>query len=236
MDRTAFYIDDHAHLCALFIKHLMQKSPETGLQVLERAVNIYARERGLRSAMRCLANNDPLTVASYMVYAELQDYKAWNKSVVVALAPFYQSNMVSCGWYDTWKKFGLLEYGKLYCNWIDVSLLQGFNPEIHLEMGEILAHGASVCAFNWRNFAFKDQDEVDKILARRKELFYEVTKDFLYHSGHMLNSFKRTLYLELGPAIGQIIVEGALTDYAKDFGNDKRALIEAESNQDFQRV
>lgn len=51
-----------------------------------------ARERGLRSAKRCIANGDELTVKKYLCYAEPFDSEGWNKAEINAYAPMYQTS------------------------------------------------------------------------------------------------------------------------------------------------
>ena len=231
-----FYTDDHALLFALIARNILRAEGESGMQALESGVKIYGRERGLRYAMRCLKNGDELSVANYMAYSELLDTKGWNRSVNVTLSPEYHFDTVACGWSDTWKKYGIMEYGKLYCNWIDPSLVHGFNPEIVLEMNPIMSHGGERCGFFWKNFSFKNEEEVQKMAQRRKELMPTVGKDFLYHCGHLLSAMKRAIYYELGAVAGNKILEASLAEYEQEFGQDKKEAVIREADQDFLKV
>ncbi|MDR2892547.1 MAG: L-2-amino-thiazoline-4-carboxylic acid hydrolase [Deltaproteobacteria bacterium] len=232
-----FYTDDHALLFALIARNILRtEGGESGMKALQNGVEIYGRERGLRYAMRCLKNGDDLSVANYMAYSELMDIKGWNRSVNVSLAPEYHFDTVACGWCDTWKKYDILEYGKLYCNWIDPSLVHGFNPEIILEMHPIMSHGGDCCGFFWKNFAFKSEAEAQSVAQRRKELLPGVGKDFLYHCGHLLSAMKRAIYLELGACAGNRIMEASLNEYAQEFGADKKEVLIREADQDFLKI
>lgn len=236
MNRNDFYTDDHALLFALIARAILKSVGESGMKALESGVKIYGRERGLRYAMRCLKNGDDLNVANYMAYSELLDHKGWNRSVNISLAPVYQFDTVACGWCDTWKKYNIQEYGKLYCNWIDFSLVHGFNPEIILEIDPIMSHGGATCSFKWKNFAFKNEEEVQKMAARRKELMPLVGRDFLYHCGHLLSAMKRSIYYYLGAIAGNRILDLALDEYAAVFGREKKVAVIRETDQDFLNI
>ncbi|MDL2307758.1 L-2-amino-thiazoline-4-carboxylic acid hydrolase [Desulfovibrio sp. OttesenSCG-928-C06] len=237
MDRdkiaAKFYTDDHALLFALIARATLMAVGESGMKAIESGVKMYGWERGLRYAMRCLKNGDDLSVANYMAYSELLDVKGWNRSVNVSLTPFYHFDTVACGWCDTWKKYNIQEYGKLYCNWIDVSLVHGFNPDIILELDPIMSHGSETCSFKWKNFAFKDEAEAAKVAEKRKQLLPGVGKDFLYHCGHLLAAMRRGIHYGLGAVAGDKILALAMSEYAAEFGQDKLDAIVQEANQDF---
>lgn len=60
-----FYIDDHAALFGLIAKCSEDILGDKGLETCGQGVIVMARERGLRSAKRCLANGDELTIKNY---------------------------------------------------------------------------------------------------------------------------------------------------------------------------
>jgi hypothetical protein len=228
-----FYVDDHALLFALLAKSVLEAAePGEGLEAIRRGVTEYGLERGLRYARRCLQYGDPLSVPSYLAHSELVEPRAWNKSVTESLSP-YKFNTVTCGWCATWKKYQLLEYGRLYCNWIDASLVRGFNPDITLEVSPIMSHGSEICSFTWKNFSFKDQAQADLAARRRQELLPLVGKDFLYHCAHLLSTLRRAIYFSFGAATGGKILDSALRAYAEEYGEGKKEALLADSRQDF---
>jgi hypothetical protein len=240
MGRTAlakeFYVDDHALLVAVLAKNIMTSTGEKpGLEIVRQGVTEYGLERGLRYAARCLANGDELDVANYMAYSELVEPKSWNKSVTESLSP-YKFNMVSCGWCATWKKYNLLDYGKLYCTWIDLSLVRGFNPEIVLDIDPIMSHGHERCSFTWKNFSFKTAAEVERVGQRRQELLPQVGRDFLYHCAHFASTMRRVIFFALGAKAGSKIMLAGLDEYAKVFGKPKKDAILADCKQDFLEI
>ncbi|MDU4960093.1 MAG: L-2-amino-thiazoline-4-carboxylic acid hydrolase [Sporomusaceae bacterium] len=231
-----FYIDDHAVLFGLIAKFSEELLGDKGLSTCGQGVIIMARERGLRSARRCLANGDELTIKNYLCYAELFDSAGWNKVEINAYAPIYQTNTVRCGWYDTWQKYGFEKYSRLYCAGIDKNILYGFNPQLQLEMDKVLADGDDHCSFKWINCSFADKAELDALMEKRTRNLSSITKNFLYQAGHLLATLQRTLYLEHGLIAGNTIIDNSLAAYAKIFSKEKADLIRGEAKKDFMAV
>ena len=231
-----FYIDDHAVLFALLTKSAEDRSGSKGLEAIERALISYGRERGLRSAMRCQEDGHPLTIRNYFLYGEWVDVRQWSRSATKTLSPEYVTQTLACGWNDTWKKYGLIEYGKIYCRWIDKELLYGFNPDLRLEMASILSCGDACCEFQWKNCRFDGEDQFTELMEERRQLIPRVTKDFLFHCAHLFSTFKRECYRELGLVKGNEILEDALNAYGKIFGAEKSGAIVSESSRDFLSV
>jgi hypothetical protein len=198
-----------------------------------RAIAVYGRERGLRAAMRCLNDKESLSMENYILYGEWHDQRGASKSEIAALVPNYRTNMTVCGWCDAWIGHGLLEYGRLYCDNVDENLVYGFNPELKLVMGKILSHGEGVCEFHWTGCHFESASDVAR---RRKEKIPRVTRDFLYHCGHLESTFRREILVEFGLVKGDEIISSALGEYEKIFGAEKRSAIALEARQNFLEV
>ena len=228
-----FYVDDHAALIGYLAKSAEEAAGEKGLKAIARAMVVYGRERGLRCAMRCLADGGELSGRNFLLYGEWADDKGWNRSKVISSNPHLVVEMERCGWHDSWGKYGLEKYGALLCDWIDHSLLYGFNPQLRLGLSEVLTHGGCGCRYEWVDAVFADDEDYRAYMRLRAEMVPRVTKDFLYHCGHVYATFHRVLLVELGLVAGRRIVDGGLTEYARQFGEDKSLAIVAESRRDF---
>ncbi len=236
MGREDFYIDDHAALYGLIAKLCEEALGEKGLDTCGRGVITMARERGLRCAKRCVADGLSLTLKNYLGYGEFFDSKGWGKADVYAHSPIYQTHIKRCGWYDTWEKYGFVRYGKIYCEYIDKNLVYGFNPQLRFAVDKVLANGDAYCGFKWLDCAFEDKGELEMILAKRMDNLPSRTKDFLYHSGHLLSAMQRTLYAEYGLITGDNIINNSLVEYAKLFSAEKANLIREEAKTNFMLV
>ena len=107
-----FYIDDHALIYGLLGKYAEAQCAQGGVAALEKATIQYAKERGIRMAKRCLADGRELSMQSYLLYAEWADTKGWSDIEVSSVAPEFRNHVEKCGWYETWKKYGLMKYGQ----------------------------------------------------------------------------------------------------------------------------
>ncbi|MDR3280111.1 MAG: L-2-amino-thiazoline-4-carboxylic acid hydrolase [Synergistaceae bacterium] len=229
ISRDEFYIEDHATLFALLAKNAIDGYSE-GRSATTQAIASYGRERGMRAAARCMADGLPLSMENYILYGEWADPRNGSRAEIAALEPNYKTNVSVCGWCEAWKKHGLLEYGKIYCDNADLNLVRGFNPDLELGMGGILSRGDAVCEFDWLGCKIED---TNKFALRRSELTPQVTRDFLYHCGHLLSTFRRVVYLELGLVAGRKIISRAMRDYENIFGAEKTIALSLESEKNF---
>lgn len=231
---SGYYIDDHALLFAWLACAVLRSETESGASLIENWVTSYGRERGARSARRCLQDGQPLTVQNYYVYSEWQDERGWNANEIIEFAP-YHIRTTSCGWCSSWKKHGLLDFGKLYCKWVDPALAYGFNPDLVLEMSGILSEGHGHCDFKWPG-SLMTAMEFNNTAARRKALAGRVTRDFFYHGCHLYDTLVRVLVGRLGMAAARTILEQGLGDYAACYGPEKAREIAKKCRQDYTRV
>ncbi|MDR3165873.1 MAG: L-2-amino-thiazoline-4-carboxylic acid hydrolase [Synergistaceae bacterium] len=234
MDRETaaekFYVEDHAVLLALMVKQAESGCGSEGRAAAVRSIERYGKERGMRAAMRCLADGEPLSMGNYILYGEWDDPKGVSKSEAAAFEPNYKTRVTTCGWCEAWKHHGLLNYGRVYCDNVDENLVFGFNPALTLKMDKILSHGDEYCSFDWIGCEFKDAEELSK---KRKDLAARVTRDFLYHCGHVLSTFRREICFELGLPKGEKIISQVLLEYKKIFGALKKNILASEAAQNF---
>ena len=229
MIRDQFYIDDHALLYGLLAKCAEDAMGEAGYIAAKQATIRYARERGLRMAMRAANDGAPLTVQSYFAYKEWVDTKQWSKGEIISITKEYRHKALVCGWNDTWRKHGLLRYGALYCSYVDENLVYGFNPEMVLQIPTVLTHDDACCEFNWGDAGFATDADL-AALEKETALHHAArTKDFLYHTAHVLSTMRAVYLLEFGLTSGNQIVQDALKAYAQLQGKEKADALQAKA-------
>jgi hypothetical protein len=230
----AFYIDDHAVLFALLIRHAGLLGGE-GEDAAVKGIVLYGKERGLRMAMRCMRDGRPLSPRNYLNYGEWADDRGWSDFRPAGLRPFVLE-AVKCGWCESWKKYGLVQYGRVFCRWIDPSLVNGFNPQAEFSMGGTLSEGEERCRFFFHGVSFADEEDLKRDVAERMAARPLRVKDFLYQTGHVLSAMRRNFMLELGLIRAQQLIEAALAEYSAVFGREKTAILIRESEQDYLRL
>ncbi|OOM79294.1 hypothetical protein CLPUN_16640 [Clostridium puniceum] len=208
-------IEHHAVLFALFAKYTIEGMEEKGKEIIYTSIENYGHERGKRMAKRAIANGDALNFVNSQAYGEWVPEKGQMEFGIVRMEPEYISNVTKCEWCASWKKHNLLDYGKYYCINIDSAVLNGFNEKFHMKATSNLSFGADHCEFHWE----KPMNEEDNIkLAKKKvELGTSCTRDFKFHTAHLLYSMSETLKQELGEE-AEIIIDKVLKNYVELFG------------------
>lgn len=231
-----FYIEEHAVLYALLAKYAKELYGQAGWDASIQGTMLYGRERGGRMAQRALADREPLTPNNYLLYGEWADHLNWSASRVVSLAPTYHTQSTRCGWCDSWQRHNLMEYGQLYCTYIDLNLVKGFNLKNDLKLDKILSHGDDCCDFQWLGASFNSPEEIEAFGKKKAELAPRVLKDFLYHTAHVYSAMVRTYDRELSHEASENIAAAALDEFGRIYGESKREAVLIESQLDFNQI
>jgi hypothetical protein len=211
-------IEHHAALFAIFATNAISQGGDRGRAAVTEGLILYGRERGGRMAERAREHGDSPTPQAYRIYGEwvpepgqMRD-ETWRKS------PEYITHVLRCEWCETWKKYDLLEYGKLYCEVVDKNLALGFNPEYNLKITSLLSRGETCCEFHW-GFDLTEENE-NFINTRRKELGLSCVRDFNFHTAHLFSALSRETLRCLGNELGKDIIDSALFEFTKIFGRE----------------
>lgn len=218
-----FGIDHHATMYALLSKAVQQSCPEEGRTVLEQATLRYGRERGRRMAEQAMRDGVPLTLENYFAYVEWTDEDHEMERGIAQYVPIYQTTVYRCGWVESWKKRGLLEYGKVYCEYADYGLVSGFNPENLLKLEDTLSHGQKTCNFIWKGYAM-DAERSEALRCSRERVGQQYQKTFLYHTGHLYSCLRDEFQKKLGNQ-GLQAAEHALAEFSEIFGPEAADVV-----------
>ena len=208
-------LEHHAALVALLAKQAIQAAGERGKEAFIAGVTRLGMERGTRMAARAVLHGDKLNLASFQAYGEWRAEDGVMEFSTRAIAPEMHTRAGKCGWNDTWRKYGLEEWGKYFCQTIDDALARGFSADLGCDMQSRLSWGDDCCTFNWRQPL--TPDEAAWVAAKKAGLGLQCVKDFDYHVGHVLHSVAGEIAGRLGDA-GAQAVDAALKDFAAIFG------------------
>ncbi|AJA48320.1 hypothetical protein CPAST_c22500 [Clostridium pasteurianum DSM 525 = ATCC 6013] len=215
-------IEHHAVLFAIFAKYTIEQFKEKGEEIIYNCVENYGRERGKRMAERTIANGDSLDFINSQAYGEWAAEKGQMEFGIVNLEPEYITNVTRCEWCENWKKYNLLDHGKYYCVNIDSAVFNGYNENFHMKATSDLSFGADCCEFHWGN-AMTEED-IKKLTKKKEELGSSFTRNFDFHTAHLLYSISKTLKNELGEE-GQLITDKVLDKYTELFGKDYLSVL-----------
>ncbi len=232
--RPAFDIVHHAVLFGLFARNAAASAGDAGLKAIEMAVRTYGRERGGRMAQRARADGQVPTMSNYLAYGEWQAREGQMAMTERSKSPVYQTEVTRCEWNETWKRFGLAEYGHLYCENVDTSLVEGFTGADTLKVHSFLSCGAPCCHFEWTGFDMTPEGEAAFRDLKRQNGDRHV-RGFDYHTAHLRFTFARVLEQLLGEP-GSAIVHKTDEDFKAAFSEAQLTAVLAFRDTDFTRA
>ena len=212
-------IEHHAVLFALLSKYAMTLAGDEGKDAIQTGMIAYGRERGARMAANAAAHGDELTTMTSQVYGEwLPDYEGQMECGWLQTEPTFQTYVTKCAWCEAWKKHGLLAYGKYYCVNVDNAVYQGFRPDFSCHiLKDTLSFGGTRCEFDWGHpLTLEDVRNLEK---RKAEIGTSCTKDFNFHTAHLLHTVGNKLKECLGD-VGEEAVQKAIDEYIQIFGQE----------------
>ena len=225
MESSHCGIEHHAVLYALFVREALKFGP-AGDKAARDATARYGRERGARMAQYAIANGDALTKPNYRLYKEWRGPKdgLTVPGPVVAKSPSYISQVLRCEWVEHWKRHGLLDWGKMYCRYVDRYLCRGWTEDYEVTITSLLSEGDDRCTFDW---GYELTPELENTLAEKSAAIGErYVRDFDYHTGHLLHAMASELTEQLGPEKGEAIRAAVLGEFAEKFGAVRAASIQ----------
>lgn len=225
-------VEKHAVLTGVFGEVLEGQAGRYGLQALGTAIVSYGRQRGRRMARRALEDGRKLDYEAYLAYSELSIPAQPGDYSVRSRSPVYINCCHRCLWAMAWRKFGMERYGKVYCDYVDFSLVQGFSPDMVMLVETAIGRGDEVCAFVNVGFEMTEEAE-NRINTLKAELGDRYKRDFGYHCGHLLNSFDRVLG-GIFPGYYERLRETALGRYGEIYSREVAQVLAGLAEQDFE--
>ncbi len=236
MNRDLFDIPHHANLFAVIYKAAVELKGDEGAKAADEGTKLYGRQRGARMAKRVLKDGLPLTMENYLIYGEWADKNRRSKGYISARSPVYCLDNTVCGWCEAWKEAGLLEYGKHYCNYVDHNLVKGFNPDLKLDIIQVLSQGGETCAFRWNGFSMPDKAAEKAFADKKSALGDKAQKDFLYHTGHLYSRMKQNFVRIFDINTAQKIMDKSIADFTVMYGKEMAEAVIEEAKHDFTLV
>lgn len=197
---------------------------ETAEAILQRAVISYGNERGRRMAARARRNGHPLTMANYLAYGEWALPRGEMQYRFLAKTPHARIAITQCPWHRIWQEEGLAGFGPYFCREIDRALVQGFNPDLRLEIRSVLTLGGNCCDFVFRNAGLGLAGLLALMWKKHVRPGKSARLGWDYHTAHLYRSLSDAVVRGAGPKAGQIL-ETVRNDMGAAFSRDHvRAL------------
>ena len=203
-------IEEHALLYGLLVRNACAElGEEEGKAVMAEATKHYGRSRGKRMKESALRLGYGESADAYMLCGEWQGEPGENISELFFDPDSVRSEVQKCKWCETWKKYDLMLYGPLYCQYIDKAIAEGFNGDFTLHVSSILSAGDPVCCFVWDRPANRDE-----ITEKRKCQTESLIRPFSFHCRELLACTKDILEAQY-PAAAEKIIAATENDFRK---------------------
>ena len=226
----------HALLFGWLSKAIIERvGQQKGQEVVSKAVRKYGEERGNRMALRATTNRQSLNIANFFVYAEYRLISGKMKARVTEKSRNLTLEAFRCPWCDAWKENELLPYGRLYCLDVDKAILHGFNPNLKMEVDSTLSGGAEKCRLVYNGANLTLFSNLLMVYKRAISPGKKVVMPWEYHVGHLFKTFETSIIEELG-ALGNRVVESALSEFAKRYGESASQQILSFQETDFTKL
>ena len=201
-------IPNHAVFYALLVKAVYEQMHEGEAEALIEAFTVfYGRIRG----MRMRSNADRLQygcgLSAWFLTSEWRGEENENISKLKRSRGEAVTSVEKCGWYLTWKKYGLLNYGTQYCRWIDRAIATGFAGSFTLSIPETKAKGDKIC-----RFVYAEREDAEEPIDAKESL----VRPFSFHCRELLECAESVLSLN-APKQAALILNQAKREYRRIF-------------------
>lgn len=174
---------------------------------MAKVTRAYGVHRGKRMRETALAHQDPADLQSYFVYGEWKGKPGENQSEMTYEKDSTVSTVHRCAWFDTWKQYGLEQYGTLYCHYIDYALTEGFAGNFGLDVEQSFSRGDRQCIFRWNQGV--DKEKLQQIRNDNQDAYI---RSFSFHCSDMLAIARLILHREI-PSLADRIIEETEKDF-----------------------
>jgi len=133
-----------ATLCRTVLEKL---GPEEGEALIREAVQSFGRERGKRIAQRVKSLGKPLSFKNWLIYGDIAGSN-------FSMRPVMENGDLlarvgACSFLSSAEAWQLGDYAKYYCRYADYAILEGYNPEVKLELKTRHETGEDHCLFRY---------------------------------------------------------------------------------------
>ncbi|MBI9107609.1 MAG: L-2-amino-thiazoline-4-carboxylic acid hydrolase [Spirochaetales bacterium] len=137
-----------AQLFSVMSKFIIERlGEEEGEALIKDAVEYFAKERGKSIARNVKKQNKPLSFKNWLIYTDIDGSNFPVKPHIDnsdLVAP-----VTECSFHKAAKEWGLENYSKYYCKYADYAILDGYNPDIKLDLKTRHETGKDECVFRY---------------------------------------------------------------------------------------
>jgi hypothetical protein len=137
-----------AQLLCTITENVVNKFGEQGREIIAESIKKYGLERGRRIAELVKSLGKDLTIKNFFIYGDLD-----SRSILKYKPKIVDDNLEliirDCVFCNGCREWGKEEYGKIYCEYVDQAILEGYNPDLILELPARMMLGDKKCHFRY---------------------------------------------------------------------------------------
>ena len=137
-----------AQLLCTIAEEVINQFGDDGREAIAKAVIKYGEERGRRIAELVKSLGKELNLKNFFIYSDLD-----SRSILKYKPKIVDGNpeliIRDCVYCNACREWGKEEYGKIYCEYVDVAILKGYNPDLILELPARMMLGDKKCHFRY---------------------------------------------------------------------------------------
>lgn len=133
-----------AKLFCTISEEVITRFGEEGKIAIVESVKQFGKRRGKEIAELVIFKGKPLTLKNFMVYSTFDsaDTAKYKMNIIDGNVEVVIRSCIFCEGCEDW---GKKEFGKIYCEFIDEAIMEGYNPDIKFELASSLTHGDKHC-------------------------------------------------------------------------------------------
>ncbi|TET56954.1 MAG: hypothetical protein E3J52_11075 [Promethearchaeota archaeon] len=133
-----------ARLFCTLTEEVISQFGEKGKETIINAVEKFGERRGQEIAEIVKSLGKELTLKNYFIFSTF-DGDQTTKYKINIVDGNVELIIRQCVFCDGCKDWDKLEYGKIYCDYIDEAILKGYNPKLKIEVPNMLTKGDKSC-------------------------------------------------------------------------------------------
>ncbi len=217
----ALNVEHHAVIIGCTNQAIMQIAPNNAEYLIEQCMKRYGFARGAKMAKQAVTSGNNLDIHTYNAYRQWDCEPGASVSTVISEQPDYRVRVTRCPWQEAWQRYGLTEFGKYYCEWIDMSLAEGFGGGLELHIPKRLSQGDSCCEFIWLDAGYDAQTQetaIQRVHGAGRMSWKAMIEDFCKTCATVLQ--------ELAPQLAPVILRRALKNFSEIYGEELASVLE----------
>lgn len=230
--KKQFCAEQHAVMFGLFARAVLDVCGDSGRELVKAGTEQYAHGRGYRMRLRCLRDHNTPDMLHYMAYGEWVPEPGTMEIRTRQKSPVNKTLVVMCPWKTAWKKYGLMDFAKYYCDYADFALVKGFHKSLELSMDSCMARGDAGCGFIWNGADLTEENEreIGRVKASNQK---DGIMSWEYHTAHIYYAFCQVLDRNLDSESWAQVRSCVRREFARLFGARALEAVDGYAETDF---